>query len=183
MSFFVTRGGQPQSLGETGGHPAESFTAEEDPKLANDALAVAGRYRRCRSAVAERCSEDRSNSAEGKRFLADRRSPESRGLPPSQLARPVIVEQNRVRTELFREQDCAHLAGTQTVFSLRRIETGWILNCSYFHPFRLRHLRCSGQPGASDDNFVVHLRRDINTWKKSMEAVKAAKLGKNDQRR
>lgn len=29
-----------------------------------------------------------------------------------QLARPVIVEQHRFRTQLFRQQDCAHLAGT-----------------------------------------------------------------------
>jgi|SRR5216684_5575900 hypothetical protein len=37
-----------------------------------------------------------------------------------QLARPVIVEQDRIRTELFRQQNCAHLVRTQTVFSLGR---------------------------------------------------------------
>jgi len=100
-----------------------------------------------------------------------------------QLARPVIVEQHRIGTELFRQQNCAHLDRTQTVSSLGRMKTGWILNCPHFNPFRLRHLRCSGQASASDDNFVVNLRGDTNTWEDSVEEVKAAKLGQNDERR
>ena len=94
-----------------------------------------------------------------------------------QLARPVIVEQDRIRTELLRQQNCAHLARTQTVFSLGRIQTCWILNCLHFNPLRLRNLRCSGQPSASDDDFVVNLSGNTNTWKDSVEEVKAAKLG------
>ena len=100
-----------------------------------------------------------------------------------QLARPVIVEQDRIRTEFFRQENGAHFARTQTVFPLGRINTGWILNCLHFNPFRLRHLRCSGQASAGDDNFVVNLSGDTNTWKDSVEEVQAAKLGQNDKRR
>src|SRR6267154_4938433 len=74
-------------------------------------------------------------------------------------------------------------ARTQTVFSLGRIEAGWILNCLHFNPFRVRHLRRSGQASASDDNFVVNLRGDINTCKDSIEEVKTAELGQNNKPR
>src|SRR5260370_12920329 len=99
------------------------------------------------------------------------------------MGRPVMVEQERIRAELFREEDCAHLAGTQTIFPLGCVQTGRILNRLHLNPFRFRNLRCSGQAGASDDNFVVNFRGDINTWEKLIEAVKTDKLGQNNQRR
>src|SRR5712664_1197155 len=61
---------------------------EEAPRPVGDGLTVAGRYIRCASAVAERRREDRSNSAAGKSFQANRRSPEFRGLPPSPTCAP-----------------------------------------------------------------------------------------------
>ena len=69
------------------------------------------------------------------------------------------------------------------MFSLDCIQTLWIPNCLHYNPFRFRHLRSTGQASASDDDFVVNLRGDINTWKKPIEEVKTAKLGQNNQRR
>jgi hypothetical protein len=98
------------------------------------------------------------------------------------LASPVIVEQNGIRTELLRQQDCAHLARTQPIFPLRRIQTCWILHGVHFDPFRLRHLGRSRKASACDDNFVVNFGGNINMWEKSMEKVKTAKFGENNKR-
>jgi len=41
----------------------------------------------------------------------------------------------------------------------------------------------SRQASTSDDNFVVNFGGDVKTWKKSIEEVKASKLGQNNKRR
>jgi hypothetical protein len=43
--------------------------------------------------------------------------------------------------------------------------------------------RCSGQASPNDDNFAMNFRGDINTWAKSIEEVKTAKLCQNNKRR
>src|SRR5260370_32385597 len=55
---------------------------------AGDDPTVADRYKRCGPRVAERRSEDRSNTVVGKRFQAGRRSPESQGPLPSPVYSP-----------------------------------------------------------------------------------------------
>ena len=73
--------------------------------------------------------------------------------------------------------------GTQTIFSLGRVQTGWILKRLHFNPFCLRNLRCSWQPSTSDDNFIVNFSGDVKTWKKAIEEVKTGELGQNNKRR
>src|SRR6266702_3509728 len=52
-----------------------------------------------------------------------------------QLARPVIVDQQRARTEFFTQEDCAHLSWTQTISLLGREQVGWTPKSLYFNPF------------------------------------------------
>src|SRR5260370_37434777 len=61
---------------------------EEGPGIADDDPAVADRYKRCASAIPERRSEDRSNSAVSKKFQANRLCPEFRGLRTSPACAP-----------------------------------------------------------------------------------------------
>src|SRR5216684_2255305 len=68
--------------------PRRRLKVREIPGLADDDPAVADRYKRCALAIAERRFEDRSSSAAGKRFQANRRCPKFRGLPPSPTCAP-----------------------------------------------------------------------------------------------
>src|SRR5260221_8438872 len=68
--------------------PPRWLRGGEAPRPADDDPTVADRYKRCAPAIAERCSEDRSNSAVGKRFQANRRCRELRGLPSSPTCAP-----------------------------------------------------------------------------------------------
>ncbi len=100
-----------------------------------------------------------------------------------QLARPVIVDQQKARTEFFSQEDCAHLPWTQTISLLGREQVGRPPKPFYFNPFCFRNLRCSRQPSASDDNFMVNFSGDVEARKKPMQEVKTAKLGQNNQGR
>lgn len=99
-----------------------------------------------------------------------------------QLSRPIIIKEHRLRTEFFRQKDCAHLARTKPMLSLRRAQARWVLNRLYFDPFGFRNFRCSGQARTSDDDFMVNFRGDVHARKKPIQEVKTTKLCQDNER-
>jgi len=155
---------------------------EEGPGIADADPKVAYQYKHCASAIVERHSEDPSSGPVSKGLKHTDAPQNFETFRLRQLACPVIVEQHRIRAELLPQKNCAYLAQSQTMFSLGRRQSGWVLNGLHLNPFRFRNLPGPGQTSASDDNFVTNLRRDVDTWKESMQEFETAKLSQNNKR-
>jgi hypothetical protein len=104
-------------------------------------------------------------------------------LNPRQLAGIVIIEQDFIRLNFFRQQNGADFPKAQRVLFLGRHQVRPIAQRFHFDPRGARNFRRSRRANSNDDHFMVNFWRDVNAWIEPMDKAKAAKLGENYQRR